>query len=135
MLTGSIHKVYLLGVAPLWSGLLFAFASKDNRTTTQKRGGANMSEQTQGTEPITGPTVEQVPDTLRDFLWTLPQPVLVLGSMLAVASAFTFGWAEPKLFALFMIILPLPLVLLAERIWVKRQDWILTPKEFAEDAF
>jgi len=94
-----------------------------------------MSEQTQGTEPITGPTVEQVPDTLRDFLWTLPQPVLVLGSMLAMASAFTFGWAEPKLFALIMIILPLPLVLLAERIWVKRQDWILTPKEFAEDAF
>ncbi|MFT6284695.1 MAG: hypothetical protein ACJAXM_001169 [Arenicella sp.] len=34
-----------------------------------------------------------------------------------------------------MIILPLPLILIAERIWTKRQDWILTPKEFAKDAF
>jgi hypothetical protein len=96
------------------------------------------SEQMQATEDFVEsaqPSPEQTANTLHDFLWTLPQPILVLGSMLAVASAFTYGWAEPKLFALIMIILPLPLILLAERIWVKRQDWILTPKEFAEDAF
>jgi sterol desaturase/sphingolipid hydroxylase (fatty acid hydroxylase superfamily) len=68
------------------------------------------------------------------FLWSLPQPILVLGSMIAVATAFTYEWTNPELFAMIMIVLPLPLVLFAERIWTKRQDWLLTPKEFAEDA-
>jgi sterol desaturase/sphingolipid hydroxylase (fatty acid hydroxylase superfamily) len=71
----------------------------------------------------------------RDFFWTLPQPILILGSMFAVATAFVYEWTDPELYSLIMILLPLPLILIAERIWVKRTDWILTPKEFAEDAF
>jgi len=70
-----------------------------------------------------------------NVLLTLPQPVLVLGSMFAVASIYTYEWVDPDLFSAIMIVLPLPLILLAERIWTKRKDWILTPKELAEDAF
>lgn len=70
----------------------------------------------------------------REFLWTLPQPVLVLSSMLAVATAITTEWMNPDLFTTIMIVLPLPLILIAERIWTKRQDWIPTPKELGEDA-
>jgi sterol desaturase/sphingolipid hydroxylase (fatty acid hydroxylase superfamily) len=71
---------------------------------------------------------------LQAFLWSLPQPILVLGSMIAVSTAFTYEWTNPALIAMIMIVLPLPLVLFAERIWTKRKDWLLTPKEFAEDA-
>ena len=71
----------------------------------------------------------------RQVLLTLPQPACVLGGVVAVATAHQYQWIEPKLFSLIMIVLPLPLILLAERIWTKRQDWNLTPKELAEDAF
>jgi sterol desaturase/sphingolipid hydroxylase (fatty acid hydroxylase superfamily) len=69
------------------------------------------------------------------FLLSLPQPILVLGSAFAVASAYVYQWFDAELLTVIMIVLPLPLILIAERIWTKRQDWILTPKEFAEDAF
>lgn len=68
------------------------------------------------------------------FLWTLPQPICVIGSMFAVALAYTNEWIHPDLFATIMIVLPLPLILIAERIWTKREDWIPTPGELAEDA-
>ena len=42
---------------------------------------------------------------------------------------------NPDLFTTFMILLPLPLLIVAERVWTKREDWLLTPREFAEDAF
>ncbi len=71
----------------------------------------------------------------RDFLLSLPQPILVFGSMLAVATIYTYEWMDPDLFAAIMIVAPLPLILIAERIWTKRKDWVLTPKELAEDAF
>lgn len=70
-----------------------------------------------------------------EFLWTLPQPIIVLGSMIAIATAYTTGWTNPELLTTLLIVLPLPLLLLAERIWTKREDWIPTPKELAEDAF
>lgn len=34
-----------------------------------------------------------------------------------------------------MMMLPIPLLIFAERIWTKRKDWILDPKEMAEDGF
>ena len=69
------------------------------------------------------------------WLWMLPQPVLVLGSMVAIATMITQRWMNPDLFTTFMILLPIPLLIVAERVWTKREDWLLTPKEFAEDAF
>lgn len=73
--------------------------------------------------------------TLKDFLWAVPQPVLVVGSMLLVATMISEQWMNHKLFGAIMIILPIPLAIFAERIWTKRKDWLLEPKEMAEDAF
>lgn len=70
----------------------------------------------------------------RDFIWSLPQPFLVFGSMIAVATAITMEWMNADLLATIMIVVPLPLVLIAERIWTKREDWIPEPLELAEDA-
>jgi sterol desaturase/sphingolipid hydroxylase (fatty acid hydroxylase superfamily) len=99
-----------------------------------------MSEQTQALEQDTLANVDPTDLSTQQtrsqaFLWSLPQPILVIGSMIAVATAFLYEWTDPELFALIMIVLPLPLVLVAERVWTKRRDWLLTPKEFAEDAF
>jgi hypothetical protein len=33
-----------------------------------------------------------------------------------------------------MLLLPIPLLIVAERSWTKRSDWPLEPKELAEDA-
>jgi hypothetical protein len=40
-----------------------------------------------------------------------------------------------KLYALFMIMRPVPLLIAAKRIWSKRKDWILEPRDLAEDGF
>ncbi|MFT6642075.1 MAG: hypothetical protein ACJAUZ_003079 [Flavobacteriaceae bacterium] len=47
----------------------------------------------------------------------------------------TSEWMNHKLYALFMIMLPVPLLIAAERMWSKRKDWILEPRELAEDGF
>ena len=61
--------------------------------------------------------------------------MLVFLAVFAVASIQIYNWFDADLFTALMIVLPLPLVLIAERIWTKRQDWVLTHKEFAEDVF
>ena len=68
------------------------------------------------------------------YVWTSAQPVLVLGSMLLVAFMVANNWIHHELFAAIMIILPIPLCIFAERIWTKRKDWLLEPKEMIEDA-
>lgn len=73
--------------------------------------------------------------TARDFVWAIPQPTLVLGSMILVATMVSYEWMHHKLFAAIMIVLPIPLLIVAERIWTKRKDWLLEPKEMVEDAF
>lgn len=72
---------------------------------------------------------------MKAILWSLPQPILVLGSMLLVATMVTDKWMHHKDYALIMLLLPTPLLIIAERIWAKRKDWILTPDEMVEDAF
>ncbi len=72
--------------------------------------------------------------TRQDLLRALVQPILVLGSMFLVATMITTEWMNHELFAAVMIVLPIPLVLFAERIWTKRKDWLLEPKEMIEDA-
>jgi sterol desaturase/sphingolipid hydroxylase (fatty acid hydroxylase superfamily) len=73
--------------------------------------------------------------TLDNIVWSCTQPVLVLGSVILVANMIARDWAHHELFAAIMIVLPIPLLILAERIWTKRKDWLLEPKEMAEDAF
>ena len=81
------------------------------------------------------PAMASTSAAARHWAWMLPQPLRVLGSMVAVATIVTERWMNPDLFTTIMIVLPIPLLLVAERLWTKRQDWLLTPKELAEDAF
>lgn len=73
--------------------------------------------------------------SLRDLSWTIAQPVLVLGSAFLVAAMIAGEWMDYRLYALIMILLPVPLLLVAERIWAKRKDWLLKPQELWEDTF
>ena len=111
----------------VWLGLCFIFLCE----ATVPTGEATMNERV-----AAAPTIDLF-DSLRlnILLWTLAQPVLVLGSGFLVASMIVGGWADFKLYAVVMAVLPIPLLLLAERKWGKRQDWQLEPKEFAEDGF
>ena len=101
------------------------------------------SSQAQGPESTLEPSAagaQSVTDTKsawtrQDIIWSLPQPILVIRTMFLVTTMITAQWMDHKLFAAIMIVLPIPLLIFAERIWTKRQDWLLEPKEMAEDAF
>jgi len=73
--------------------------------------------------------------TLKDWFSASVQPTLVLGSIILVAYMAAIDWIHLELFAVIMILLPVPLCFIAERIWTKRQDWLLEPKEMVEDVF
>ena len=68
-------------------------------------------------------------------LWSLPQPIIVLGSALLVASAATTGWADLSLLTAVLMFLPIPLLWLAEWLVPKRRDWQLDGSDFGEDLF
>ena len=72
--------------------------------------------------------------TVREWISACVQPVLVLGSMFAIAIMTVMDTNYKELFDAVMIVLPIPLCMLAERIWTKRKDWLLEPHEMAEDA-
>jgi len=71
----------------------------------------------------------------RYFLWSLPQPLIVFGTMLLAASAAVYQWMDPMVLLGFILIIQFPLVMLAERLFAKRDDWLLNKADFAEDAF
>ena len=73
--------------------------------------------------------------TLNRFLWMVAQPVLCFGSMFLVATMVTGEWMHHKLYAVAMIVLPIPLLLVAERYLAKRRDWLLKKEELYEDVF
>jgi sterol desaturase/sphingolipid hydroxylase (fatty acid hydroxylase superfamily) len=54
--------------------------------------------------------------------------------MFLVATMVTEEWMNHRIYALIMMIIPIPLLLFAERIWTKLKDWTLEPGELAEDA-
>ena len=85
--------------------------------------------------PEVDEAIPSVEPTQQSAAWALVQPVLVIGSMLLVAYMVSIDWLHQELFAAVMIVLPIPLCIFAERIWTKRKDWLLEPKEMAEDAF
>jgi len=72
--------------------------------------------------------------SFRDWISASVQPFLILGSMLLVANMTVADSIYKELFNAVMIVLPIPLCLLAERIWTKRKDWLLETHELAEDA-
>ena len=83
---------------------------------------------------VLAPETKQASWTAREWVWALPQPVLVLGTTILVAAMVASDWANRELFAAIMMVLPIPLMIVAERIWTKRTDWLLEPKEMIEDV-
>lgn len=69
------------------------------------------------------------------FLWSLPQPVAVFGCMVIVASAAVDKWADPYVVVGLILFLQFPLVMLLERFFTKREEWLLNWREYAEDGF
>lgn len=87
------------------------------------------------TEPLDTRTNRSHSDwTANDWLSASVQPTLVLGSMFLVAIMVSNDWIYRELFAAIMIVLPIPLCFVGERIWTKRKDWLLEPKEMLEDV-
>ncbi len=71
----------------------------------------------------------------RNFLWSLPQPLYVVGSALLVATAITWQWMDADLLVTLIITSSIPLVFLAERLAPMRQDWVLNWSDIGEDVF
>ncbi len=69
------------------------------------------------------------------FYWSLPQPVFVFGCALLAASALTTQWMDAQLLVAILIFAPIPLLLIAERLIPRRDDWLLNWRDAAEDAF
>ncbi len=59
----------------------------------------------------------------------------VFGCAILVASAITIEWMDYKLLVTLLLTIPVPLLLLLERLMPKRQDWMLSWRDLAEDAF
>ena len=79
---------------------------------------------------------------LTEFLWTLPQPIIAVTMMSAVAIAINGGSMTPEalqgdadLLTGFLLFSPLFIILAAERIWTKKKGWLLNWREYGEDAF
>ncbi|MDA0280465.1 MAG: sterol desaturase family protein [Proteobacteria bacterium] len=67
--------------------------------------------------------------------WSLPQPVILLGFSLLVASAAITGWIDLSVLVPVLLFVPIPLLWLAEYLMPKRKDWLLDWKDFTEDLF
>lgn len=71
----------------------------------------------------------------RDFLLTLPQPLVVFGSGCLVASTAIYGWMDTGAMVSLILLMRIPALLLLELIFPKRQDWLLTWRDLAIDMF
>ncbi|MFT4814998.1 MAG: sterol desaturase/sphingolipid hydroxylase (fatty acid hydroxylase superfamily) [Pseudohongiellaceae bacterium] len=67
--------------------------------------------------------------------WSLPQPVILFGFSLLVASAAITGWIDLSVLVPVLLFVPIPLLWLAECLMPKRKDWLLDWKDFTEDLF
>lgn len=74
-------------------------------------------------------------DSLKEFLWSLPQPIVVLGSAVLVATAISTGWTDADQLTSIILLLPIPTLLLWERLTPRRGDWLLNWKDLLEDTF
>ena len=71
------------------------------------------------------------------ILWALPQPLLVLGSMLLAAAILVNEWGGEyyRVWTLIVAVSSTPLLLIAERFYAKKKSWLLKPDEMLEDVF
>jgi len=77
--------------------------------------------------------MKNTPDILS--LWSLPQPIILLGFSLLVANAAITGWIDLSVLVPVLLFVPISLLFLAERLIPKRKDWLLDWKDFIEDLF
>ncbi|PCJ25573.1 MAG: hypothetical protein COA96_07050 [SAR86 cluster bacterium] len=68
-------------------------------------------------------------------LWSLPQPIIVFGCAILTASAAANQWMNFGLLVSILLFVPIPLLLIAERLSPRRKDWLLNWRDLAEDSF
>jgi len=67
----------------------------------------------------------QLTKPVKQFLWTLPQPIFVLGGTILMAAACVTNWMDEWFLLTLMMWLSIPIVLLGEYIAPRRKDWWL----------
>ncbi|SMF15751.1 Sterol desaturase/sphingolipid hydroxylase, fatty acid hydroxylase superfamily [Alteromonadaceae bacterium Bs31] len=72
---------------------------------------------------------------LNRFLWSLPQPIFVLGFCALSASACLSGWIDPWVLFTLVLWLSFPVLLVAEWLMPRREDWNLDLTDLARDTF
>jgi sterol desaturase/sphingolipid hydroxylase (fatty acid hydroxylase superfamily) len=72
---------------------------------------------------------------MKEFFWSLPQPVYVLACALLTATAASNEWMDSATLVTIFIWLPIPLILIAERFMPKRKEWLLDWRDLTIDAF
>lgn len=114
----------------------------DETVTYERTGREHESPAASQTDDPMDPPIYPYKSKLTEFLWTLPQPLIALTAMSAVAIAITSEAMTPEALGgdadtLTAILLFSPLILLlgAERIWTKKKAWLLNKKDFVEDLF
>jgi len=73
----------------------------------------------------------------KNILLALPQPLLVMGSMLLAAAILVNEWGGEyyRVWTLAVAVSSTPILLIAERFWAKKKSWLLKPDEMMEDVF
>jgi len=72
---------------------------------------------------------------IRKFLWSIPLPLFVFGNSLLAASAMIYDWTDADRLLTILLLLPIPLYLILERVLPKRREWLLNWKNFGKDLF
>jgi sterol desaturase/sphingolipid hydroxylase (fatty acid hydroxylase superfamily) len=72
---------------------------------------------------------------MKEFFWSLPQPVYVLACALLTATAASNEWMDSATLVTIFIWLPIPLILIAERFMPKKEEWLLDWRDLTIDAF
>ena len=66
-------------------------------------------------------------NSVTTFLWTLPQPIVVFGAMLLVASANVAGWTDADQLTTILLLCPIPMLLIAGAVYSLLR-WLLDRK-------
>jgi len=77
----------------------------------------------------------QLSHSQKSFLWSLPQPVYVLGFTFLTASACLYQWVDPWYMFSLVLWLSYGALLLAERLFPRREEWHLNTRDLARDTF
>ncbi|MBW8190184.1 sterol desaturase family protein [Neiella marina] len=74
-------------------------------------------------------------ESQKQFLWTLPQPMFVLGGTILMALVCVYEWMDKWILLTLMMWLCIPVIMLGERISPRRKDWWLSRGDLFRDVF